>query len=77
MFVDNQSDITLANNPVAHRRTKHIDIRYNFVRHCVYEGLIQLEYISTEDNLADVLTKPLPRVKFERCVSGLGLDRGA
>lgn len=73
LFVDNQSAITLANNPVAHRRTKHIDIRYNFVRHCITEKLIQLEYISTEENLADIFTKPLSRVKNEKCVSSLGL----
>ena len=63
---DNQGAIAMARNPVGHARTKHIDIRYHFVRECVAEGTIELVYCPTKLMLADLLTKPLPREQFER-----------
>lgn len=73
LYVDNQSTIKLALNSVAHRRTKHVDIRFHYVRQCVENSTVALQYVPTEDNVADVLTKPLGRIKFEKCVSALGL----
>ena len=61
---DNQSAIALANNPVLHSRTKHIDIQHHFIRNEVTEGRIDLTYVSTEHMVADGLTKPLTHVKF-------------
>ena len=61
---DNQSSIALANNPVFHARTKHIDIQHHYVRDEVLQGRIKLSYIPTEDMLADGLTKALSHVKF-------------
>ena len=61
---DNQSAIALANNPVLHSRTKHIDIQHHFIRNEVLEGRIDLTYVLTEDMFADRLTKPLTHVKF-------------
>ncbi len=73
LYEDNQGAICLAKNPVAHRRTKHIDIRHHFVREQVATGSIKIEYVSTKEQVADVLTKPLPRDAFEQMRVKLGL----
>ena len=64
LFTDNQGAIALAKNPVHHKRTKHIDIRYHFIRSLVLNGIIILSYIPSAENIADLFTKPLPRPKF-------------
>jgi hypothetical protein len=63
--VDNQSAIKLANNPVFHDRTKHFEVDWHFCRQKVEAGEISVEYISTADQPADMLTKALSRGKFE------------
>lgn len=63
---DNQGCIALSENPVHHKRTKHIDIKYHFVREKVLSGEIVLEHVATEHQLADLLTKPLERVRVEK-----------
>ena len=70
---DNQRAIEMAKNPVGHARTKHIDIRYHFVREGVKNGAIFLNYVATDEMIADILTKPLPKHPFERLVIGLGI----
>lgn len=70
---DNQGAIAIAKNPVDHARTKHIDIRYHYIRECVQNGQIQLKYCCTENMKADILTKPLPRQKFEYFREKIGL----
>jgi len=64
IYEDNQGCIALSDNPVHHRRTKHIDIRYHFIRERVTSKEIELKYVPTEHQLADLLTKGLakPRV---------------
>lgn len=62
---DNKSSIKLANNPVFHKNTKHIDTQFHFVREKVEYKEIRLEYCNTCDNVADIFTKPLVKVKFE------------
>jgi hypothetical protein len=57
--VDNRSAISLAKNPVHHNRSKHIDIKYHFVRLEVQNESVKLEYTASEDNVADMFTKPL------------------
>jgi hypothetical protein len=59
IYEDNQGCIALSENPVEHKRTKHIDIRYHFTRERVESGDVVLEYVTTEDQLADLMTKPL------------------
>jgi hypothetical protein len=61
LYVDNQGAIALAKNPVFHKRSKHIDIKYHFVRCEVQKGLIQLVYTPSECNIADVFTKAFPK----------------
>lgn len=63
--VDNKSAIDLSKNPIHHDRTKHIDVKYHYIRECVEVEKIVLEQISTGDQLADILTKSLARVKFQ------------
>jgi hypothetical protein len=62
--MDNQSAIALSKNPVLHDRSKHIDTKYHFIRDCVNSGKISVEYASTQEQLADILTKALGRVQF-------------
>jgi len=71
--VDNMGAQKLATNPVFHARTKHIDIRHHFVRDAYEKKMISIEHVSTNEMVADVLTKALPRVKHEKCVRLLGL----
>ena len=56
--VDNQGAINLAKNPVNHQRSKHIDIKYHFIRSEIQKGNVRLQYVTTEDNVADIFTKP-------------------
>ncbi|WVZ62734.1 hypothetical protein U9M48_012444 [Paspalum notatum var. saurae] len=64
LFVDNQSAIELSKNPVHHERSKHIDTRYHYIRECIDTGKIDIKHVGTQGQLADILTKPLGRVKF-------------
>ncbi|KAL8012295.1 hypothetical protein Plhal710r2_c045g0146791 [Plasmopara halstedii] len=73
VFEDNQGSIALAKNPEFHKRTKHIDIRYHFVREKVEDGQVALEYISTSNMLADILTKAVPASQFCTLRSKLGI----
>jgi hypothetical protein len=62
--VNSKSALTLAKNPVFHERSKHIRVRYHFIRGCLEEGSFKACYINTKNQLADLLTKPLGRIKF-------------
>ena len=63
---DNQSAICMAQIPEFHGRTTHVSIKYHFVRDQVDEGTVELQYCKSENMLANVLTKGLPREQFER-----------
>lgn len=62
---DSQSAIALTKNAVYHERTKHIDVKYHFIRELVNDGVVQILKIDTEDNPADIFTKVLPVSKFQ------------
>ena len=61
IYEDNQAAIKLAANPTHHQRTKHIDVRYHFLRDLVSDSRIRLQYMESKLMIADALTKPLPR----------------
>ena len=63
---DNQSCMKLATNPVMHKRSKHVDTKYHFIREKVDDNSIQLAYTPTDQLAADLLTKSLPQVKVEQ-----------
>jgi hypothetical protein len=73
LMMDNQSAIMLSKNPVFHDRSKHIDVRYHYIRECVEEGRVQIESVVTQEQLADILTKPLGRDQFVQLRSRIGL----
>lgn len=73
VYGDNLSAQQLAKNPIYHSSSKHIDIRYHFVRELVCNNIIDLKYISTDQMIADVLTKNLSKLKHEHFVKNLGL----
>jgi len=75
IFCDNQRCIKLSENPVHHDKTKHIENRFHYIRDIVQKGAVKLEYIATEDQVADVFTKPLSKTKFEYFRDKLGLVR--
>ena len=68
MYIDNQGEIALANNPIHHQRSKHSDVKYHYVRLEIQNGVLELAYIPTDNNVADVFTKPVARVKLDRLV---------
>ena len=63
-MVENQPAIALVKNPVLHDRSKHIDMKFHFVKDCVDGGQIVIEFVETGRQLADVLTKSLSRFRF-------------
>lgn len=73
MYADNQGAIYIANDTGYHARSKHIDIRYHFIRDVLKGDVVELKHLPTDLMLADVLTKALPAIKHYKCTSGLGL----
>lgn len=63
---DNQAAIRLVRNPEFHKRTKHVDVKYYIIREHYQNSLINVVYVTTGDNVADILTKALPRDAFQR-----------
>ena len=73
VYEDNHGTTELTKNPKFHNRTKHIDVSYHFVREQVDNKVVSVKYCRTEDMLADVMTKGLSKVQFERFRVMLGL----
>ncbi|KAG8496506.1 hypothetical protein CXB51_009106 [Gossypium anomalum] len=73
VFCDSQSAIFLTKDQMFHERTKHIDVRYHFVRDIIARGDIVVSKISTHENPADMMTKSLPITKFEHCLDLVGV----
>ena len=65
LWQDNQGAIAIAKNPESHSRTKHIDVKHHYIRQCVEEKMIHVDYCPTEKMLADIFTKPLDAQVFD------------
>ena len=73
IYCDNQSCIKLSENPVFHDKSKHIEIKYQYIRDMMEKGVVKLQYIATDEQIADILTKPLSRVKLQYFRDKLGV----
>ena len=74
LFGDNQACLSWVNtDDMVSRRTKHIDVRYHYIREAIQSGLISFSYVNTHDNLADLMTKPLPFATLVKFREALGL----
>ncbi len=71
---DNESAIGLAYNPLAHKGSKHIEVRYHYIREQVANKTIEVEYVDTTSQLADVLTKAVDGETFTKCLDGFGIS---
>jgi hypothetical protein len=71
--MDSQSAIQLSKNPVFHDRSKHIDMRYHYIRECVEHNRVKLKFVGTAEELADILTKALGRERFCELRSRIGV----
>jgi len=72
---DNRGSLFLSQDPIFHKRMKHIDIRHHFIRDLVNKKKIKLSHVPTSEMAADCLTKALSRVKLASCLSKIGLRR--
>lgn len=73
IMCDNSSTIKLSKNPVMHRRTKHIDVRYHYLRNLCNEEVMKLVFVGTNDQVADIMTKPIKLDQFVKLRSLLGM----
>jgi hypothetical protein len=73
VFRDNKSTISLSNNPEFHSRTKHINIRFHYVRETTEFQLVIIKHIATENNFADIFTKGLAGSKHHKLIELIGL----
>jgi hypothetical protein len=70
---DNQSCIKLTENPIFHNKSKHIDMKYHFIRDMVQRKIVKLQYIATSEQVVDILTKPLSLRQFLQLQGKLGV----
>lgn len=73
LFIDNQSTIRLIRNPEFHKRTKHIDVKFHFIREKVENNLIDIKYLSTNEQLSDLFTKSLTKNRFNYLCAKLNI----
>jgi kynurenine formamidase len=71
---DSQGTVAVAKNPIHHNASKHIDVRYHFVRDCITQGKLSLEKVSMADNVVDVMTKGLSTDQFRSLRQRMGVE---
>lgn len=77
LFIDNNSTLSLTRNPEHHDRTKHIALKYHYLREVTIAGKVDTQRVASKDNVADVLTKPLPRETFQTLTRKMGLKEAS
>ena len=75
LLSDNQNALEIAENPTNFQKAKHIDIRYHFIRHALESNQISANYISTSENLVNILMKALELVKYGKYILRMGLHK--
>ena len=65
IYCDNTSAINISNNHVMHTKTKHISIKYHYLRELVQEKEVRMEYVNTKEKIANIFTKSLPKVSHQ------------
>ena len=73
IYNNNQSAQQLASNNMFHARSKHIDLRYNFIRDALHSKHFELSYLPTDEMMADVMTKPLGKTKHQYCIDNISI----
>ncbi|KAJ9562011.1 hypothetical protein OSB04_007171 [Centaurea solstitialis] len=73
ILCDNKSAIAISENPVQHSKTKHTDISYHFLKHHVEEGNVEMYFVNTEYQLADLFTKALDEKRFTFLIENIGM----
>nr|GEZ61370.1 retrovirus-related Pol polyprotein from transposon TNT 1-94 [Tanacetum cinerariifolium] len=73
MYCDSKAAIAISCNPVQHSRTKYIDVHYHFIKEKVKKGIVDLFFVGTEYQLADLFTKALPVERFKYLIRRLGM----
>jgi hypothetical protein len=77
IYCDNLSYVKLSENHVFHVKSKHIEIKYHYIRDMVQRKAVHVQYLSTQEQVKDVFTKPLAKTKFEYFCERLGLVENA
>ncbi|XP_038704736.1 secreted RxLR effector protein 161-like [Tripterygium wilfordii] len=77
VFCDNSSTIKLSKNPVLHGRSKHIDVRFHFLRELTNDGVVEMVHCGPQEQVADIMTKPLKLDDFVKMRSRLGMCTGS
>ena len=73
LYCDNTSTINISKNLVMHKKTKHIAIKYHYVRELVQDKVVKMEYINTKEKIADIFTKAIPKDAYEYLRDKLGV----
>ena len=73
LYCDSESAIRICHNPVQHSKTKHIALRYHFIKDHVEDGNVEIHFVWTTDQLADIFTKALPEASFNKILHRLGM----
>ena len=73
IYCDNQICVKLSKNPVFHDKSKHIEIKYHYIKDMVQRGVVKLQYVVMDEQIDDLLGKPLARVKFDYFQENLGV----
>ena len=73
LYCDSESAIRICHNPVQHSKTKHIALRYHFIKDHVEDGNVEIHFVRTTDQLAYIFTKALPEASFNKILQGVGM----